>query len=97
VFAMLLVACSAPAPKPVACPAMQHEPASRRRQLDDPSATAIEGLIADDKACAPLANATIVVTDGRYLVTGLLPGTYKMTIYFCDGWTERDVAVVWMS
>jgi hypothetical protein len=55
------------------------------------------GLIADDKACAPLANATIVVTDGRYLVTGLLPGTYKMTIYFCDGWTERDVAVVWMS
>ncbi len=102
---MLLVACGAPAAKPVACPAPpRHERASR--QLDDPSGAAIEGLITDDAACAPLANATIIVTgaatqvpvlsgdDGRYLVTGLMPGKYKMTIYFCDGWTERDVAVV---
>jgi hypothetical protein len=101
---MLLVACSAPAPKPVTCPATaQHEP---RRALDDPSGAAIEGLIRDDNACAPLAAATVIVTgpgtqipvlsgdDGRYLVPGLMPGNYKMTIYFCDGWTERDVAVI---
>jgi hypothetical protein len=104
VVAMLLVACSTPAPKPVACPATpRHEP---RRALDDPSGGAVEGLITDDKTCAPLAAATVIVAgpaseipvlsgdDGRYLVTGLMPGKYKMMIYFCDGSTARDVTVV---